>query len=162
MGFHGVSDPNVYVFWDDSSCLCTMLYWFFVFHSGFTIVILKAFDVKEFTSPEPISATMWLLELYGLSSSVLTYLLSFAFKSASTAQNSVIFVNVICMFLIMGAFIMSQFSGTVCHMNQGLQYVFSFLPAYSLGYGLVRLAFLSFLGEWASICDGGNVKAVVR
>lgn len=139
------------------------------------MLILTKLDVREFVgTADAFRATVLLFELYGLATCALTYLLSFAFKSASTAQNSVIFLNVsggsacvlrvritagavqvICMFLIMGSFVMSQLSVT-CHANLDLQYVFSFIPAYALGFGLIKLAFLTFLGEWASICDPGT------
>ncbi len=90
-----------------------------------TLGILRLFNVKELIGPDAFLATLVLFQLYGLSSMGLTYLLSFVFKSASTAQNSVIFLNVIAMFIIMASFVMSQLSIT-CGPNQGLQYAFRY------------------------------------
>ena len=42
------------------------------------------------------------------------------------------------MFLILGSFIISRIDVT-CEPNKGLQYIFNFVPAYGLGYGLIRV-----------------------
>jgi hypothetical protein len=42
------------------------------------------------------------------------------------------------MFLLLGSFIMSRIEVT-CEPNKALQYIFNFIPAYGLGYGLIRV-----------------------
>jgi hypothetical protein len=107
--------------------------------AGFSIIILKAFDVKELTgSVEVMRATILLFFFFGLSTAGLTYCLTYLFKSASTAQNLVIFLNVICMFLIMASFIMGRVDST-CKADKSLQYIWMLLPSYSVGYGFVKV-----------------------
>jgi hypothetical protein len=145
--------------------------------AGFSIIILKAFDVKELTgSVEVMRATILLFFFFGLSTAGLTYCLTYLFKSASTAQNLVIFLNVICMFLIMASFIMGRVDST-CKADKSLQYIWMLLPSYSVGYGFVKvwhwggscwlsvflgprccgsqLAFLDILPSLDASCDGG-------
>ena len=79
------------------------------------------------------------------------------------------------MFLVMASFIMGRVSST-CHADQKLQYIYMLLPAFSVGYGFVKvcatrcvftradavtavfrvqLAFLDILPSLDASCDGG-------
>jgi hypothetical protein len=58
-------------------------------------MILKVFSIDELTgTPELTQATILLFFFFGTSTAGLTYCLTYLFKSASTAQNAVIFFNV--------------------------------------------------------------------
>lgn len=59
-----------------------------------TIAILKGVGVHELIVGDAFIATILLFETYGLATAGFTYLVSFCFKSAPTAQNVVIFLNV--------------------------------------------------------------------
>ena len=64
-------------------------------HAGASIAILKIFSVSELIGNEDVTrATILLFFFYGFSTAGLTYCLTYLFKSASTAQNVVIFFNV--------------------------------------------------------------------
>ena len=77
---------------------------------------------------------------------------SYLFKSHTTAQNVVLFVNVFCMILMIASLIMSQISST-CRADQSLRYVWRLLPGFSLGNGLIALSFLDELPLIDSTCD---------
>ena len=46
--------------------------------------------------------------------------------------------QLIALFLLLGSFIMGRIDVT-CEPNKALQYVFNFIPAYGIGYGLIRV-----------------------
>ena len=77
---------------------------------------------------------------------------SYAFKSHSTAQNVVLFINVFCMILMIASLIMSQVSST-CRADESLRYVWRLLPGFSLGNGLITLSFLDVLPIIDATCD---------
>ena len=130
--------------WDFTSYLLPM------FGSIFMIYL---FNVEEFTSTEDDRlATLFLLFLcYGSSVSGQTYIITYFFKHYSSAQNFVLFVNLISMILVLASFIMSQVDAT-CDVNQNLEYIFLFFPGYALGNGLVDLSFLSVIRQ-LNECD---------
>jgi hypothetical protein len=88
-----------------------------------------------------------------------TYCLTYLFKSPAAAQNTMIFINVGCMFLILGSFIMG-FVNSLCEANAGLQYVLNFLPSYALGKGLVNIAFLDLLPDLNECSDKSDKSEV--
>ena len=95
---------GVCVVWDragvvfSSDWVVVISYYALLFSASFaggSIIILKAFDVKELTGDASLTrATILLFFFFGTSTAGLTYCLSYLFKSASTAQNMVIFLNV--------------------------------------------------------------------
>ena len=52
-----------------------------------------------------------------------TYLLTYFFKSHSTAQTVVLLINLFCMILLIAAFIMEKIDAT-CEVNQGMEYLY--------------------------------------
>eukprot|EP01138_Halocafeteria_seosinensis_P007062 gb/GECG01007221.1/.p1 GENE.gb/GECG01007221.1/~~gb/GECG01007221.1/.p1 ORF type:complete len:1912 (+),score=224.19 gb/GECG01007221.1/:1-5736(+) len=138
----GVSIPAYWIstfLWDFASYLLPM--------AG-TIILIAIFDVKELisTDRDRLLALFLLLFLYGTSVSGFTYCLTYLFKNYSSAQNFVLFINMLAMIMVLASFIMSQVSST-CEANEGLKYIFLFFPGYALGNGLVDLAFLSVLRQ---------------
>lgn len=133
----------------------------YLFPAAIAIALTRAFDIEDFYSTE--SRRAWslclLFLLYGTSVSGFTYCLSFIFKSHSTAQNVVLFINVTCMILMIASLIMSQVEST-CRADQVLRFFYRLLPGYSLGNGLVSLSFLSLLPAMNANCDIRNGIAV--
>lgn len=146
----GVSIPAYWCstfVWDFTSYLLPM--------AG-TIVMISIFHVHELISTENqrLAALFLLFLFYGTSVSGFTYCLTFFFKNYSSAQNFVLMINMMAMVLVLASFIMSQISST-CEANEGLKYIYFLFPGYSLGNGLVDLAFLSVLPQLHK-CGGGG------
>jgi len=122
--------------------------------AGLSILIMWAFDISDFvsTTSNRAGALLLLFWLYGTSVSAFTYLLSYAFKSHSTAQNVVLFINVFCMILMIASLIMSQVD-TTCRADQTLRYFYRLLPGFGLGNGLLQLSFLDLLPVFDATCD---------
>jgi ABC-type Na+ transport system ATPase subunit NatA len=110
--------------------------------------------VKDFVGPDAgrLGATIVLVALYGLATAAFTYMVSFAFTSHSTGQNVILLVNVFAMVLMIASFIMGQVE-TTCRADEGLKYIYRLLPGFSLGNGLLQLAFLDLLPILELTCD---------
>jgi ATP-binding cassette, subfamily A (ABC1), member 3 len=122
--------------------------------AGLSILLCYLFDIKEFTdtTQQRIYGLILLFWTYGLSVSPFTYVLSYLFKSHTTAQNVVLFTNVTCMVLMIASLVMSQVEST-CRADESLRYVYRLLPGFALGNGLVSLSFLSQLALLDATCD---------
>ena len=61
------------------------------------MAVLEGFNITQLVGTSDLTrATILLFFFFGLSTAGLTYCLTYLFKSASTAQNAVIFLNVSC------------------------------------------------------------------
>jgi ABC-type multidrug transport system ATPase subunit len=147
----GVSIPAYWLstfVWDTVTYLVPML---------LSIMLCYIFKIEEFTGIDRSrQASLFLLFwLYGLSIAGFTYCISFCFRSHSTAQNVILFVNVGCMILMIASLIMSQIEST-CRADEGLKYIYRFLPGFGLGNGLISLSFLELLPAINAACDRLN------
>ena len=116
-----------------------------------SIVLIVAFDVRDLIDDGALGAVIALFVLYGLSVAAFTYVLSYAFKSHSTAQTVVLILNLFCMILLLASFIMQQIEST-CKADRALRFVYRFLPGYSLGNGLLQLSLMKGLAYISSNC----------
>ena len=106
----------------------------------------------------PYGIVALLLFFYGLAVAPFTYMLSFLFKSHSTAQNAVLLLNFISGLILMIASFVMQYIESTTAINAKLVYVYRLFPGFCLGNGLLMLteqnlldlereAFLSLCGE---------------
>ena len=125
--------------------------------AGLAIVLALAFNIAEFVAADKHVLAAFLLNFlwFGLALVGSTYLLSFFFRSPSSAQVSILFINMAAILLIVASQLMSQI-GSVCRAELGLRYFFRLLPMFSFGYTLVQLAFLNTLPLIDASCDLQN------
>ncbi|PWV12746.1 putative ABC transporter [Trypanosoma cruzi] len=106
------------------------------------ILIMLAFDRKEYISSEKIGATFVLLLMYGLSCIAMSYAVSFLFKQHASAQNVMLLVNFIAgFFMVLLVFILEMFESTKTA-AKGLQWTFRIFPSYCIGEGILNLSLL--------------------
>ena len=96
-------------------------------------------------------ATVLLFFLYGTAVAPFTYVLSFAFSSHSSAQTSLLILNLLCMILLLASFVMKAIPGT-CAWDARLRFVYRLLPTYALGNGLQQLSYFKQLVFTESEC----------
>ena len=142
--------------------------------------VYAAFGVAAFTSLQSnrLGATATLMALYAAAMPPQTYLLSRAFRSASSAQTSVrgalclcllsplscynfasscsvqvFLINVVCVGLMIVSMIMGQAAPEAgCNVDGVLRYVYRLLPGFDLGNGLYGLSFLAILPSLNANC----------
>jgi ABC-type multidrug transport system ATPase subunit len=114
------------------------------------IILVIAFDVSELVG-ESLSATVLLFIFYGLSVAPFTYIISYAFKSHSTAQIMTLVINLLCVILLLASFVMQQVKAT-CPADTYLRFFYRLLPGYALGNGLIQLSLLKELPFLESNC----------
>ena len=99
--------------------------------------LLAAFNIETLYAGEGGAAILTLLLLYGFAISGFTYMMSFAFKNASTAQVMTILFNFITGFmLVIASFIMSIIPATK-KINRSLMFLYRLFPTFCLGHGLL-------------------------
>ena len=125
--------------------------------AALAIILAKAFNINEFMQADQNVQAAFLLNflLYGLALVGSTYLLSFFFRNPSSAQNSILFINMAAILLIVASQLMSQIS-SVCRVEEQIRFIFRLLPTFSFGYTLVALAFLPNLPIIDATCDLTN------
>ena len=142
-----VAGGNMLAFWL-SSLLWDLLT--FLATETLCIAVFFAFKRDEFIgNAETFAATFSLFFLYGLASIPFSYVLSFAFKSSSAAQNITMMGNFFAGFLlVMAAQILSAIESTRS-INRWLCVFYRIVPAYALGEGIITLtgrSLAKFLG----------------
>jgi ABC-type multidrug transport system ATPase subunit len=116
-----------------------------------SIGVYKLYNIEVYVneSDSRINALFALYLLFGAAVIPFAYLLSFAFRIHSSAQNTVLVINMVTgAILIIVDFILSNVptaGGKACKAEIQLQYVWRFFPAFSLGHGLYRLSYLNVL-----------------
>ena len=96
-------------------------------------------------------ATLLLFIFYGAAVAPFTYVLSFAFSSHSSAQTSLLILNLLCMVLLLASFVMKAIPAT-CVWDARLRFVYRLLPTYALGNGLQQLSYFKQLVFTESDC----------
>ncbi|CAM9094590.1 unnamed protein product, partial [Laminaria digitata] len=108
---------------------------------GAFLGLLYAFDVPSYTMNEGAVATFLLFLLYGPAVAPFTYCISFLFKSASSAQNMVLFINFVTgLALMVTSFVLNLVDSTK-DVNAKLKWVYRLFPGFCLGDGLAQLVF---------------------
>ena len=122
--------------------------------AGIALILLKLFNVQEFTSATNDREASIVLNffLFGLAMTLHTYLLCFFFKSPSSAQSAVLFINISAVVLVTATQFLSQLEST-CRIERGLRYVFPLLPTYGFGANLLTVSFLDQLHLILATCD---------
>ncbi|CAM9424100.1 unnamed protein product, partial [Ectocarpus fasciculatus] len=101
--------------------------------------LLYAFDVESYTTNESAGATALLFLLYGPAVAPFTYCISFFFKSASSAQNMVLFINFVTgLALMVTSFVLNLVESTR-DINASLKWIYRLFPGFCLGDGLAQL-----------------------
>jgi ATP-binding cassette, subfamily A (ABC1), member 3 len=104
------------------------------------IALCYAFQIQYFTTSNgnAVNALYALFLLFGPAVAATTYVMSFAFKSASSAQTTILFINIGGVILLFASIIMSSITDT-CKIDTGLRFLWRFFPTWSLGQGLYTL-----------------------
>jgi len=125
--------------------------------AGLAILLAFAFKIKEFTEADADRLPLFLITflLFGLALIGSTYIMSFFFKSPSSAQNTILFINISAILLIAASQFLSQLADA-CRAETSLRYIFRLLPSFSFGWNLVILAFLTQLPLIDASCDVFN------
>jgi len=85
--------------------------------------------------------------------------LSYAFKSHSTAQIMTLIINLLCVILLLAFFVMQPISAT-CSADSYLRFAYRLLPGYALGNCLIQLSLLKELPFLESNC--GQLSVLER
>lgn len=122
---------------------------------GATLAVIAAYDVQDLVGSEDqrLAGTLLLFLFYGISVAPFTYVMSYAFKQHSAAQNAALFLNLGCLILMIVSFVLARVDST-CGVNSWLQYIFMLLPGFSLANGLLNQSFLPTLHQADAACDG--------
>ncbi|KAK7198981.1 ATP-binding cassette subfamily A, member 1 [Novymonas esmeraldas] len=134
-----VFDMAAYVI---SMCLC--------------ITIFAIFNRREFIETDRVGGTFTLFLLYGLTSTVGAYALSFAFKEHASAQMVVMAVCLVLGFLFNIVVFVLQLRDDTANVSKKLRFIFRLMPSYVIGEGIVDLLMLKSnitLGQAKSVWD---------
>jgi ABC-type multidrug transport system ATPase subunit len=116
-----------------------------------SIGVYKLYKIEVYVNESDfrVNSLFALYLLFGAAVIPFAYLLSFAFRIHSSAQNTVLVINMVTgAILIIVDFILSNVptaGGKACKAEIALQNVWRFFPAFSLGHGLYRLSYLNVL-----------------
>ena len=105
-----------------------------------TLALIAAFDIDAFLKDGALSATLWLLLLFGPAVASFTYCVSFMFSSHSSALIWVLFLNFLTgLALMITSFVLGLIESTQ-GINFTLKYFFRLLPGFCLGDGLLQMS----------------------
>jgi hypothetical protein len=108
------------------------------YHAGFAIVTLVVTESSMTSTSDGLAATVALFMTYSSCNAAFTYCLSFLFSSASGAQRAMIFLNAVCICLVILSFIVGRSSET-CGIDADFNYFFRIFPHYAWGNGLLKV-----------------------
>tara|TARA_B110000208_G_scaffold64005_3_gene82986 strand:- start:1655 stop:4423 length:2769 start_codon:yes stop_codon:yes gene_type:complete len=153
----GVSLPAYWI-----STLCWDLTVYSLLFAG-SIAVLKLVDVSAYTAMDhhQFSATCALFALYGGATAGGTYIMSYFFKTAATAINVILLLNVMLTVLLIACFIMSLLPGT-CAWEPYIKVVFMFFPNYVLGDAMLQISNLESLGFLKLVCEAQRDPTYVQ
>ncbi|CAM9396747.1 unnamed protein product [Discosporangium mesarthrocarpum] len=131
-----ISGVGVYAYWVSTFLFDVVSY---LVPFGVFIGLIHAFNVESYTKGEAGVATVLLFLLYGAAVAPFTYCLSFLFKSHSSAQNVVLFLNFVTgLALMVTSFVLNLIESTR-NANRHLKWLYRLFPGFCLGDGLVQL-----------------------
>lgn len=138
-----ISGVSIYAYW------CSSFVWDIISYLptvALVMIIVAAFGVDNYIKNNGGVATFLLFLLYGPAVAAFTYLISFLFRSHSTAQLIVMFFNFLSgLCLMVVSFVLSTIASTQS-VAVDLRYLFRLFPSFCLGDGLTQLA----------LCDNGT------
>jgi ATP-binding cassette subfamily A (ABC1) protein 1 len=132
-------------------------YFLFMVPAAIAIILLRLFGVQELINERQDRQAALVLNffIFGFAMTLHTYILCFFFKNPSSAQSSILFINIFSVILVTASQFLSQLAST-CQIEKGLRYVFPLLPSFSFGFNLLTLSFLDQLHLILATCD--NLK----
>jgi ATP-binding cassette, subfamily A (ABC1), member 3 len=132
-----ISGVSIYAYW------CSTFVWDVISYLptvGLVLIIVTAFGVDNYIKDDGGLATFLLFLLYGPAVASFTYLMSFLFRSHSTAQLIVMFFNFLSgLCLMVVSFVLTTINSTES-VAVDLRYLFRLFPSFCLGDGLTQLA----------------------
>ena len=149
-----ISGVSIISYWTSNFIFDLFVY---AVSAGLAIILAFIFKINEFTdsNDERLAGFLLTFFFYGLALIGSTYLLSFFFKSPSSAQNTILFINMSAILLIAASQFLSQLA-SACRAEVSLRYIFRLLPSFSFGWNLVSLAFLTNAPLIDASCDAFN------
>ncbi|CAM42001.2 putative ABC1 transporter [Leishmania braziliensis MHOM/BR/75/M2904] len=144
---------NFFVYWaanfvfDMAAYFVTML---------LCILIFAIFNRQEFIGHDRIGGTLVLFVVYGLTSTVGAYALSFLFKEHSSAQTMVMAVCLVLGFLLNVTVFVLTLREDTTSIADNLRFVFRLIPSYVVGEGIVDLLMFNsirIIGRAQSVWD---------
>ncbi len=142
-----ISGVNIYSYW------CATWAWDLVSYLptvGVVMIVCVAYDIQSFVKNDGGSVCFLLFLLFGPAVASFTYMLTFLFKSHSTAQLLIMFINFLTgLCLMVVSFVLTLIPSTA-GLNMSLRYMYRLFPSFCLGDGLTQLAlcdqvFIDFL-----------------
>ena len=137
------------------------------------MVLIRIFNIRDLVIGDAFLATFLLFLLFGLSVAAFTYMLTYCFRSHSTAQTSVLVLNLLCVILLIASFVMSQLgtscvrvalpssrthterncflatmlplAESTCKADLTLRIFYRLLPGFAFGDGLLQLSLIDLL-----------------
>ena len=120
----------------------------YVCFAALTIGICKVFNINQLIKGEAFTVTLYVFSSYGFSQLLFTYVCSFVFKAAGTAQALFYFFNFAlgAMFPVI-VLIFRYIGGTLSKVGIGLAWGFRLIPTYAFGETLINLQSISTLSQ---------------
>jgi len=112
----------------------------YFFTGGICLILIVAFGVYE-------DNLILLVFLYGLSMVSFTYIMSFLFKTESTAQNFVILINFFFGALGGTVILVLRIIPDTIEIGKSLAYLFRFIPSFAFSYGYNQLLSIDLLAS---------------
>eukprot|EP00981_Chlorochromonas_danica_P003709 scaffold684_cov167-Ochromonas_danica.AAC.8 len=147
-----ISGVSIYAYWITTYLFDVVSY----LPTGLLIMAMcAAYGIDAFVKGQGPGALILALILYGPSTASLTYILSFLFKSHSTAQVSIMFFNFItglCLMIV--SFILTAIPSTQA-VNVQLRYFFRLFPSFCLGDCFILLSLCTDGKECPNVGSNG-------
>lgn len=138
-----ISGVSIYAYWASTYAWDILSY---LLPLASVTILVYAFGVEQYTSNEGAGATFMTFLLFGPSAAAFTYILTYLFKSHSTAQNMIMFLNFLLgLCLMVVSFTLTLISSTT-QINFYLRYIWRLFPIFCFGDSLIQLA----------MCDKGR------
>ncbi|OQR92260.1 ATP-binding Cassette (ABC) Superfamily [Achlya hypogyna] len=119
------------------------------------LIMIKAFDIQALTGNDCTAcasntpgAVFLLFFFFGFAIAPFTYVLSYCFREAASAQFYTLLINMILgLILMIVSFVLDVISDSAKDANVYLKYVWRLSPLFNLGNGLLTLALHSLVGN---------------
>ncbi|KPI82537.1 putative ABC1 transporter, partial [Leptomonas seymouri] len=139
MHLQKISGLNYLVYWGANFIFDTVAYFISMI---LCLLIFAIFQRKEFVGDDCFGATFTIFLLYGLTSTVGAYAVSFLFNEHSSAQMSVMAVGLVLGFLLNIMIFVIQLDDSNDNLASTLCSLFRLIPSYSIGEGVIHLLLL--------------------
>jgi ATP-binding cassette subfamily A (ABC1) protein 3 len=153
-----ISGVSVVAYWSANFTFDLLCYYV---PAVIALILSKAFSIDSFVGSNQQRQAGLVLSflLFGPALVTFTYLLTFCFKSASSASSAVLFLGILTIIMVAACQFLSQIQST-CVAERGLRMFFRVVPTFAWGWNLIQLAFLDTLPLIDATCDLTNgIKA---